>query len=75
VVTADDHFYAMGRDMENAEVEHEDVAMKLHASSLTKDAQRWFKGLFDNHIALYEDFAKLFDNRWTTECLWHSSLR
>jgi hypothetical protein len=44
VITVDDHLYAMGRDMENAEVEHEDVAMKLLASSLTEDAQRWFRG-------------------------------
>jgi hypothetical protein len=58
MVTADDHLYAMGRDIENAEVEHEDVEMKLLASSLTKDAQRWFRGLPDNHIASYEDFAK-----------------
>jgi hypothetical protein len=55
----------MGRDMENAEVEHEDVAMKLLASSLIEDAQRWFRGLPDNHIASYEDFSKLFKNRWT----------
>jgi hypothetical protein len=67
VITTDDHLYAMGRDMENAEVEHEDVAMKLLASSLTEDAQRWFRGLPDNHIASYEYFTKLFKNRWTTK--------
>ena len=38
VITTDNHLYAMARDMENAEVEHEDVAMKLLASSLTEDA-------------------------------------
>jgi hypothetical protein len=53
--------------MENAEVEHEDVAMRLLASSLTEDVQRWFRGLPDNHIASYEDFSKLFKNRWTTK--------
>jgi hypothetical protein len=67
VTTVDDHLYAIGRDMENAEVEHEDVAMKLLASSLTEDAQRWFRGIPDNHIASYEDFSKLFKNRWTTK--------
>jgi hypothetical protein len=36
VITADDHVYAMG----NEKVEHEDVAMKLLASSWTEDAQR-----------------------------------
>jgi hypothetical protein len=39
-VTVDDHLYVIGRDMENAEVEHEDVAMRLLASSLTEDALR-----------------------------------
>jgi hypothetical protein len=67
VITADNHLYAMGRDMENVEVEREDVAMKLLASSLTKDAQRWFRGLPDNHIASYEYFSKLFKNKWTTK--------
>jgi len=38
VITVDDPLYAMGQDMENVEVEHEDVAMKLLASSLTEDA-------------------------------------
>jgi hypothetical protein len=34
---------------------------------LTEHAQRWFRGLPDNHIASYEDFTKLFKNRWTTK--------
>jgi hypothetical protein len=67
VFTIDDHLYAMGREMENKRVEHGDVAMKLLASSLTEDAHRWFKGLPDNHITSYEDFAKLFKKRWTTK--------
>jgi hypothetical protein len=39
--------------------------MKLLASSLTEYDHRWFKGLPGNHIASYEDFSKLFKNRWT----------
>ena len=46
-------------------MEHEDVAMKLLASLLNENSQIWFKGILDNHIASYEDFAKLFKNRWT----------
>jgi hypothetical protein len=49
--------------MENEQVEHADVEMKLLASSLTKYAQRWFRGIPDNHITYYEDFANLFKNR------------
>jgi hypothetical protein len=33
-----DHLYAIGRYMENAEIEHEYVAMKLLALPLTEDA-------------------------------------
>jgi hypothetical protein len=57
----------MGQDMENVEVEHEDIAMKLLASSLTEDAQRWFKGIPENNVASYEGFANLFKGRWTTK--------
>jgi hypothetical protein len=67
VTIVDDHLYVVGRDMENEKVEHEDVAMRLLASYLTEDAQRWFKRLPDNHIASYEDFSKLFKNIWTTK--------
>ena len=53
--------------MDNADIEHEDVAMKLLASSLTEEALSWFRGLPDNHLTSYEDFAKLFKRRWTTK--------
>jgi hypothetical protein len=36
VITVEDHIYVMGRDMDNAGIDHEDVAMKLFASSLLK---------------------------------------
>jgi hypothetical protein len=38
MVTVDDHLYPMCRDMENAEVEHEDVEIRLLSSSLIKYA-------------------------------------
>jgi hypothetical protein len=46
----------------NARIEHEDVAMSLLAMSLTKDAHRWLRGLPNNHLASYDDFAKLLKN-------------
>jgi hypothetical protein len=67
VVITEEHLYEIGREMENERVEHEDVEMKLLATSLTEDAQSWFKGLSDNHIASYEYFAKLFKRRWLTK--------
>jgi hypothetical protein len=57
----------MGQDMDNAGIEHEDVAMKLFASSLTEEALDWFRGLPDNHLTSYEAFANLFKNRWSTK--------
>jgi hypothetical protein len=67
VVTAEDHLYAIGQDMENEGVEHEDVAMKLLATSLIEDAQRWFKAFPENHLETYEYFTKLFKRRWETK--------
>jgi hypothetical protein len=59
VITVEDHIYVMGRDMDNAGIDHEDVAMRLFASSLTEEALDWFKGLPDNHIMTYDAFFRL----------------
>jgi hypothetical protein len=67
VVTPEDHLYAIGVALLNEGVEHEDVVMRLLAMSLTEDAQRWFRGLPDNHLASYDDFAKLLKSRWSTK--------
>jgi hypothetical protein len=60
VLTAEDHIYFMGRDMDNAGIDHEYVVMRLFTSSLTEEALDWFKGLPDNHITTYDDFSNLF---------------
>jgi hypothetical protein len=67
VVTIEDHLYTIGRDMDNTEVKHKDVAIRLLASSLTEEALRWFRGLPDNHLTSYEYFSKLFKSKWTTK--------
>jgi hypothetical protein len=53
--------------MDNAGIEHEDVAMKLFASSLTEEALDWFRGLPDNHLTSYDAFSNSFKNRWSTK--------
>jgi hypothetical protein len=53
--------------MENEGVTHKDVAMRLLATSLTEDGQRWFDVLPNNHVATYEDFSKLFITRWSVK--------
>jgi len=64
-VTTKDHIYVMGRDRDNAGIEHEDVAMKLVTSSLTQEALDWFIGLPDNHLTSDEDFSNLFKDIWS----------
>jgi hypothetical protein len=58
VIIVEDHIYVMGRDMDNTGIDHEDVSMRLFASSLTEEVLDWFKGLLDNHITSYDDFSK-----------------
>jgi hypothetical protein len=67
VVMPKDHLYAVGVALLNEGGKHEDVATRLLAMSLNEDAQRWFKGLPNNHLASYDDFAKLLTSRWSTK--------
>jgi hypothetical protein len=67
VIIVEDHIYVMGWDMNNAGIEHEDVAMELFASSLNEEDLDWFRGLPDNHLTSYIDFSNLFKNRWSTK--------
>jgi hypothetical protein len=64
-VIVEDHIYIIDQDMDNAGIEHEDVAMRLLASSLTEEALDWFRGLLDNHLMSYEYFSKLFKSIWS----------
>jgi hypothetical protein len=60
----EDHIYVMGQDMDNAGIDHEDVAMRIFASSLTEEALDLFKVLPDNHITSYDAFSTLFKSIW-----------
>jgi hypothetical protein len=53
--------------MDNAGIEHEDVAMRLFDSSLTEEALDWFRGIPDNHLTSYEYFSNLFKRIWSTK--------
>jgi len=35
------------------------------ASSLDKDAKKWFKNILENHLHSYHPFAIFFKKRWT----------
>jgi hypothetical protein len=64
VINVEDHIYVMGWDMDNACIDHEDVAMILFIPSFSKDELDWFKGIPDNHIMTYDVFSSLFKSRW-----------
>jgi hypothetical protein len=49
VVTLEDILYAIGVALLNESIKNEYVAMRLLAMSLNEDAQRWFRGLPDDH--------------------------
>jgi hypothetical protein len=53
--------------MDNAGIKHEDIAMRLLTSSLTKEALDWFRVLPNNHLTSYEYFSNLFKRRWSTK--------
>jgi hypothetical protein len=67
VITPADHLHVIGVALENDGVEHEDVAMKLLATSLDEDVKKWFKILPDNHLQSYEAFTNFLKNRWTNK--------
>jgi len=62
----EEHLEAIGVAMEDNDIEHGDVPMKLLTMSLDEDPKKWYKVFPDNHLASYEVFAKLFKGRWTT---------
>jgi hypothetical protein len=75
VIIIEDHIYVMGPDMDNSGIDHEDVAMKLFASSLTEEALDWFKGLPDNQIVTYDAFlAYLKENGQENQMVGHLQL-
>lgn len=46
------------------EVEHEDMVMKLFLHSLTKDARDWFRRLPNDRISSWSDLDKLFKEQY-----------
>jgi hypothetical protein len=70
VITVEDHIYVMGWDMDNAGIEHEDVAMRLFYSSLTEEALDWFRGLPDNHFTSYDVFFQLIQEEMVEKGRW-----
>lgn len=50
--------------MNDYEVEHEDVVMKLFVHSLTEDARDWFRRLPDDSITSWSDLENFFKEQY-----------
>ena len=55
VVTGEEHLRVFIDMLNDYEVEHEDVVMKLFVHSLIEDARDWFKRLPDDNIFSWND--------------------
>jgi hypothetical protein len=58
VVTPKEHLDTIGVAMEDNNIEHEDVEMKLLVACLNEDVKKWFKGFADNRIKRSQIFFK-----------------
>jgi hypothetical protein len=50
--------------MDNEDINHEDVDMRLFSSSLIEEALDWFKRIPNSHITTYDSFSSLFKRKW-----------
>ena len=64
VITSEQHLRDFFDLLNDYEVEHEDVVMKLFVHSLTKDARDWFRRLPDDNITSWSDLEKFFKEQY-----------
>ena len=63
-VTGEEHLRIFIDMLNDYEVEHEDVVMKLFVHSLTEDLRDWIRRLPDDSITSWSDFEKLFKEQY-----------
>ena len=63
-VTGEEHLRIFIDMLNDYEVEHEDVVMKLFVHSLTEDVRDWFRRLPDDSITSWSDLEKLFKEQY-----------
>ena len=63
-VTADKHLGAFENFVDNFEILHEDVVMRLFLKSLVGDAAFWFRNLEAHSICLWTEFYNSFSRYW-----------
>lgn len=64
VVTIEEHLRIFIDMLNDFEVEHEVVVMKLLIHSLTKDARYWFRRLPDDSISSWSDLENFFKEQY-----------
>ena len=64
VVTGEEHLRFFIDMLNDYEIEHEDVVMKLFVHSLVEDARDWFKRLPDDNIYSWSDLESLFKEQY-----------
>ena len=64
VVTGEEHLKKFIDMLNDYEVEHEDVVMKLFVHSLTEDARDWFRRFLDDSINSWNDLETLFKEKY-----------
>ena len=64
VVIGEEHLRIFIDMLNDYEVEHEDMVMKLFVHSLTKDSRDWFRRLPNDSISSWSDLEKLFKEQY-----------
>ena len=63
-VVVDKHMEAFENFIDDFEIIHEDVVMRLFCKYLVRDTAFWFKNLEPNSIGSWDDFCLLFMRYW-----------
>jgi hypothetical protein len=62
--SVEDHLVAFSKLLDDFEVEHEDVAMRIFVSTLKGEARAWYKSLPDASIDGWDSFQVKFIQQW-----------
>jgi hypothetical protein len=69
-VSAEKHLEAFENFIDNLEIVHEDIVMRLFSKSLTGEAALWFRFLEPGSIGSWTDFYYVFSKHWgENKCL------
>lgn len=64
VISAEENLQSFGDIINDYEIAHEDVIMKLFVQSLIEDARDWYRGLPVDSVGLWEEFKIIFQEQY-----------